>query len=587
MWISFSDIVVCVLCSCTAVMDTPSESNTLVAAVVFLGSIVVDAVTATDPLSRQNNPTSMRTAAVVLIVILAAPPIRSWFLPAQRLLVCVPLAFVALVGWHEQSVGARNCDALFITTTLGIALIAFEFGGQQGIVKHTQKSLSEDAPPYLRREVMINVAIAELFYSSVRILRMAFQHPCAVSNFLVSSSKDPHTFEFDARHAYASSTTGPALAFGSASGIGMSIVLLISNDLRENGTRSGTVVMTTGAFAQLVAAFITTMASSEQWTNLTAIFSLNACNVKHICQAAFTARRFSIVNNSAAGLWLNGFGTLLLAFAPSLRVQSRKEMAKSTRSFETTVYAVMAIAVCLLTLVMYLSFTGADAITDYAVMGAVVAIPVTAFLDVVIGALLFVLAISADLYLIWITYGAGSLFGYFTHCCNITMMVLLFTYVAITVIVDFLWRVIPQRMVDGLDTIAGVLAVAGTSIATILFLASCALIASYDGALVDDSQFRAADNRYERTAAAFIMEHWLPVLVWLPLYSCRCDVELITPTWRATIWYGIVAVPLTMYVVGLWVYSVPNWAGDWYRSGAFTLSLSTAAVIPWAAVVWA
>jgi hypothetical protein len=568
-------------------MDVPSESNTLAAAVVFMGSIVVDAVTATEPLFPQNAPTSMRTAAVVLIGILAAPPIRSWILVEQRISVCVPLAAVALLGWHEQSIGARNCDALFITVTLGIALVAFEMGGQQGISARSQKALSKDAPPYLRREAMVNFATAQLFYSSFRILRMALRHPDAARNFAVVTTTYNGDAELSTGYAYASPGTGSSLAFGAAAGIGVAVVLLVNKEVRENGTVGGTVIMTTGAFAQLTGAFIATMASSEQWTTLTGIFSSGACNIESVCKAAFNARRFASVNNSPAALWLNGFGTLLLAFAPSLRLKSRAEMAQSTRNFEMTVYAVMAIAVCLLTLFVYLSFTGADAVTDYAVVGAVIAVAVTAFLDSVMGGLLFLICVSADMYLLWTTYGAGHLFGYFTHCCNVTMVLLLFAYIALTATVDFFWRALPQRLVDATDTIAGGLAIAGTSISTLLFLGSCALIASYDGALIDDSQFRAADNRYERTAAAFIMEHWLPVLVWLPLYSCRCEVEYITNVTRAIIWYASILVPSITWFVGLAVYGVPGWAGDWYRSSGFTLSLSIAALIPWGTVVWA
>ena len=143
-------------------MDLPSESNTLAASAVFLSSIVVDAITAKDPLEEQNAPTSLRTAAMVLIAILSAPPIRQWMLFEQRLAVGVPLAAVALMGWHEQSVGARICDAIFIIVTMGIALVSYWSGGQQGISARPLKATSKDAPSYLRREALVNLSLIHI-----------------------------------------------------------------------------------------------------------------------------------------------------------------------------------------------------------------------------------------------------------------------------------------------------------------------------------------------------------------------------------------------------------------------------------------
>ena len=190
-------------------MDLPSESNTLAASVVFLGSIVLDAVTAKDPLEEQNAPTSLRATAVVLIAILSAPPIRQWMLFEQRLSVCVPLAAVALTGWQEQSLGARTCDAVFIIVTLGVALLSYWGGGQSMTTADGRKpkSVSKDAPPYLRREAIVNLAIAQLFYSSFRILRTALRHPEAARTYKVLVSTFNNARQVEVGYAYASAAT--------------------------------------------------------------------------------------------------------------------------------------------------------------------------------------------------------------------------------------------------------------------------------------------------------------------------------------------------------------------------------------------
>jgi hypothetical protein len=336
-----------------------------------------------------------------------------------------------------------------------------------------------------------------------------------------------------------------------------------------------------------VGAFIATMATSEQMTNLTGIFSAGACTAESICKPAFRARRFALMNGNSAALWLNAFGTLLMAFAPSIRMKSRREVEEQSRNFELTVYAVVSLLVCLVTLFVYLSFTGAESLTDYAAVAATLAVVITAFLDSLIGALIFAVAVGADIIMLWATYGYIYVFGHFTHCTNAVMILLLALWVLITATVDFTWRWLPPRVVEISDRVAGILAIAGTSLGVLLYLSSCALQASYEGSLVQDTQFRAPDRRYERTAAAFIMEHWLPVLIWLPLYSCRCEVELLKYTWRAGIWYSIATVPLIIWLFMLSDIDLPNWADGWYQSGAFTLSLGVGALVPWLVVVWA
>ena len=572
-------------------MDVPSESNTLAASAVFLGSILIDAITAKDPLVEQNAPTALRAAAIVLICILSAPPIRQWILIEQRLSVAVPLAGVALVGWQEQSLGARVCDSMFIIATLGIAgatyLGGMAMSGTAG--GRPQKSTSVGAPPYLRRETMVNFAIAQLFYSSFRVLRLSLRHPDAARTYSVMTPTFNGDPALSVGYAYASSASSAWLGFGSAAGIGVAVVMLVNTDVREHGTSAGTVVLTTGAFLQLTAAFVGTMAVSEQVSNLTGIFSAGACNAESICKAAFLARRFALINSQPAALWLNGFGTLLLAFAPSIRIKSRKQVEEQSRNFELTVYAVICTLVCLMSLFVYLSFTGAEALTDYAAVAATLAVVIGGFLDSMIGVMIFLIAVGADMIMLWITYGGYQIFAHFTHCTNAIMLILLTLYVLVTTVVDFTWRWLPPRVVELADKTAGIIVVCGTSLGVLLYLTSTALQASYTGVLIADEQWRGADNRYERTSASFIMEHWLPVLIWLPLYGVRSEVEQTSMRTRAIAWYAIALVPLTIWLslASTSSANLPTWANSWYSSSGFVIAVGAAGLVPWTTIVWA
>ena len=107
--------------------------------------------------------------------------------------------------------------------------------------------------------------------------------------------------------------------------------------------------------------------------------------------------------------------------------------------------------------VSQLSFTGADAITDYSVVAAVVSVFVTAFLDQRAGPLLFLLAISVDMMLMYTQFGISGVFGHLTHCLNATMLIFLSFYLLATVGTDLLWRVLPRHVVDAAVPAAGVL----------------------------------------------------------------------------------------------------------------------------------
>lgn len=572
-------------------MDEPSETNTLAASTIFLASIVVDSFSAHDPLDETEAPTAMRTSAVVLVACLASPPIRQWFVFEQRLAIAAVVVVVALVGWHEMGAGTRVADALFVTIALGSCVITFwsagiENKGAPGAIKGPGTSL--DAPPFTRREALANLALASLFYSSFRVMRIGFRQPDAARAHSVSSIAFDGATLTTVGYAYASSVGAAATVFGAAAGVGVAASLFVNKEYRTRGTAASTLVLTTAAFAQFTGAFVATMAMCEPVAHLGAIWSVGACSSKTVCAPAWTARRFAVVNQCAAALWLNAFGTLLMAYAPTIRMRTRQQMVNAERNFDTVVYALISVFVCILTLMGYLSFSGGEALTDYAMVGAMIAVFICAFMDSIAGATLFVVCVGADIVQLWTAYGYQSVLGHFTHCSNLTMLVLLTLFVVVSLVVELGWRLMPQWLVDRLDQTIGVVATAGMSVSVVLFLGTSALWSSYDGQFVEEAQYRAADSPYARTAAAMIVEHWVPLLVWLPLYGCRCEAEQLRWDVRVGVWYGALGVPLLIWTIVVNVNDMAyTHAMGWYDSLAFLVSVLVVAIVPWAATVWA
>ena len=128
---------------------------------------------------------------------------------------------------------------------------------------------------------------------------------------------------------------------------------------------------------------------------------------------------------------------------------------------------------------------------------------------------------------------------------------------------------------------------AGTSVATASYLSACATYASYDGEMYDDALTRAPDGRYARTSAATALTHWLPLLLWLPLYGCRCEAELVSHTVRCVVWYCMPIVPLGAWLVTLATSDVDALTVvGWYDSAPFVVAVSTVGLLPWSVLLW-
>lgn len=564
-------------------METLGETNTVVAAVCFLSGLVIDALTALDPPTPTEAPTAMRSSAVVLIACLASPPIRERMVFSQRLAIVVPLLLVGLVGWHESGTATRVGDALYTALTLGACIAAF-LGGDGN---RLQRKVSSGAAPYLKREALASLAASILFYSSVRLIRHAFRLPVNVAEYRVASVSFDGTVQYAVGYASSNSVASAALALGAVAGTGAACVLGANMELRSKGTAAATLVLASSAILQLAAALVATLAAAHPLVHLPAIWSDGACGDAS-CTPSNAARRFAVMNGSTASLWVNGVGTLLMAYAPSLRLKTRAEQESTKQDFELTVYGAGALIVCVVMAVSQLSFTGADAITDYSVVAAVVSVFVTAFLDQRAGPLLFLIAISADVVLMYIQFGISGVFGHLTHCLNATMLIILSLYLILTTTVDVLWRRLPTKVVDFVDNFTGLMVVAGTSLAALLFFGSVALYATYDGALIDQRQYRSADRRFERTVAIFIAEHFLPLLVFLPLYSCRCEAEQLGISTRTKIWHLAPIFPLAVWSTVLFTSDLAlNHAQEWIRSLGFLVGVCLVGVAPWLAMVWA
>lgn len=567
-----------------------SESNSLTALALFVSSIAIDAFTAHDPLDGAGHaPTSLRATAVLLVACLASPPLRSWMVFEQRIAVGAALVAVACVGMHVGAETQRIGDASFVSLTFAGILYTFWVGGSETDQSGRARARrSKGAATFVQRETLTCLSLAAWLYSSCRIVVIGFRHPGAVSEYTHVLLASDGTESAARGYAYASSAGVAALLFGGAVGAGASTVLFLTTEFRAQGTAAGTLLLSAASMVQLAAAFLATLSQSEAMTELPAIWSEGACAVSSVCPLAYAARRLTLVNQCGGALWVNGLGTLVLAYAPSLRLQSRVQMLGTRRNRYALGYGAVGAIACCAALFYYLAFTGAEPLTDFACVAAVVAVFTAVFVDSFVGTTVFTLCLSSQLLTRWHYYWSGDAFLSLSHCYELQMVVLLALHLLVTAFSEIFWKVVPHELVDACDSARGVIAVAGTSTAAIVYLAAAAMAATYDGQLLDDALLRRADNRFARTAAAGILEYWLPLLVWLPLYGCRCEIELLSWRARAVAWYSSSIIPV-LYWLSAFDPSVPMPipGAEWTGTAPSIVGLCTVALVPWSVLAWA
>lgn len=554
----------------------PAQSNALTASIFFVATLVADALTAIDSTDHADVPASLRATSLVLVCCFAAPVlirpergVYGWF---QRPVIGVTLLVVALLGVHHGGQGTRTFDALYITVVCLAATWLFSAGGVDEQTKDFAKG--ED----LDRAVSTSSAMlagALLLYSNMRILRSGLRHPAEVRNFRISptglhnASSTINTLGY----AYASDVATGAVSFGGAVGIGAAITMVYHVTELASGT--GTVALQLGVSAtfQTLAALCASLTFGDQVNWLPAVFGDSACKAdSDACEAASTSRRFASVNTQLPGLWLSALGLFALAYPVSARFYDRSEAARFTWSSAGSLFGILALSIALSFVWGYADFSGPGGHTDYVMVITIVAIFWSTFFDTWLGTLIYVVAFVWEEVLYVEEYGLSNLFSHLTHITLLLCASLLILHSLLTSLA-FCYT---QRW---LENLIGMVTVAGSSLAVALYCASACLAMSSNGSL-GELQDTEDGTRF---AIAFTYQHFLPIFIWAPLYTCRCEVQLLTRAQRLLTWFGVVLVDLALYgaVLSVLEHPPPTMALlDFYSLAGCVVG---AGVLPWAA----
>lgn len=522
----------------------PAHSNVLVAALFFVAVLVADALTAIDTTDHADVPASLRGTSLALVCCFAAPlltrPERGIYGWLQRPIIGSTLLAAALAGVHHGGTMTRAFDALYITLVCLAVTWLFSAGGVDEMTRASSKGDKIDKAVSTSSAML---AASLLLYGSVRIMRAGLSHAGEVRNFQVRSSGLPSASAAieTLGYAYASDTATIATSFGGAVGIGASIVMVLHVHELAIGTGSVALQLGVAAAFQMLAALAASLTYGDQVDWLPAVFASGACvGPVGNCDAAIASRRFALVNTQVPGLWLSALGLFALAYPVDSRFKNRTDVANYAWDAASSIFGLVVGGCVLLLIYAYSDFSGRGGHTDYVTLVVMFAVYWGVFWDMLIGTLIITAAYAVEEGFLLADHGFETLVSHLSHLPLVVCIGLLALHSLGQGALVF-WQ--PRW----LQVALGMLTAAGMSLSVGLYCASCCLLMSANGAIgmpVD------ADGS-SHFAVGFTLQHFAPVLVWAPLYACRCEVQLLSRCQRLAAWLGVVPLVGIIYALAL------------------------------------
>ena len=470
-----------------------AEGNVVSACSIFSASVVLDALNALPSTLVVDVPVSLRTTALVLITMVAAPPIASNILVRQRVIACVLLAVTAWLAAHQGGVNARIADALYSLLCGWAVIVIFGLRGPKpGERGHDSRG---------RRENVTALAAAFLGYAGARIVRAGFYHAPEVAQFTASHG------DITARgFAMADDVVASTMVFGGLLCVSASVIVLSNYEaIYEHGCSPVCRVMGHLSVLVFTAAFVVQVVAYANLDALEPLFGAGACaGDADVCEASYRARRLHTANSSAAPLWACAVGMTIFAFPHNRRCRTRRdyhaylEEEHALRGAANASGLLAAGSFLVASAVVYCYADHASWWPSIELMLLYVSIPIAWF-----GSAWIACATHAAGIVAYTVGRVGSAFGfdfaYLTHWFVAATLVLVLV-LSVTTFVSWLMYsscVSHERFIPWLENVTALSLVALVSIQLFLTISSLAIVSGYDGGLVEDTaSWRAASLQW-------------------------------------------------------------------------------------------
>lgn len=464
------------------------KNQTLSICLVAVLSVLVGASAADDPITGgadEDVPTSLRTTALVLMMLCAAPPLCRMSVPLQRAFLFAALVVIGASGSHVASACVRTSDCAYVAVALCfLCMLAY----RGGLAPTTD---AECSPQLLLSCLLV--------YASTRGFRSAFVYAGVAEKGGPGGDGALKTTVYSPAHI-------APLAFGHAV-LGIASGVLSSGSDVDFAGPAGAVVIASAALAEL--------GMGDAMDNLNGVlFGDTAClSTASDCPVACSLRRFVSTAGPISSLWLGGLA--LLAWSALVHTNRVCAVAAAWRrdAFLVSIAAVVMAAI------LYSNCQGMECLQPGCMLASIAAIGLI-WSRIQFGgdayeiAALLLLAAAQTISLL--TYKLDefpSVDGYL----NVTFLSVALLIVAAVVhaAASSAILLIPSDA-DALLFCKETAAHVGSSLTFALYIASATAFACANGSL----SAPISDGTGASLRARWVSQHYLPMFVWMGL-SCN------------------------------------------------------------------
>tara|TARA_B110000858_G_scaffold198454_1_gene265226 strand:- start:4072 stop:5826 length:1755 start_codon:yes stop_codon:yes gene_type:complete len=545
-----------------------TEGNVLSAIAVFSASIVLDALIALPTTLAVDVATSLRTTALVLVALVASPPVDANLIFEQRGLACALLVTTAFVGLHSGGVNGRIADSLYSLTCGWSILLIFSVS--------PPKPKERGHDPKGKRENITALAAAFLGYSGARILRAGLYHSGEVSRFS-SSHEDIESQGY----AIADDLVSSTLAFGGTLCMCAAAIILANHDsIYDEGCKPVTSVVAHISILIFISAFIVQIACFARLDEMEVLFGESACvGEVDVCYNAFRARRLYTANSSPAPLWACAVGLTIFSFPHDNRCRTRREyfsyaIETGDRNCAIGSGHLSLFASFVAVLVVYVYSDSVWRATELVLL--FFSIPAAWYSSTWISC-----ALHATGMLMYTVGRLGSPLGFdlsfLTHWFVMATIVIT-VCLALTTLVSWLLYsscVSTGRYIAWIENSTAILVVALVSIQLFLTISSLAILGGYDGSMMESKSWRSASLQWAT-------QHSLGFFFSAALVGGRfeCHSGRVDKYWMQATWFSLPAILTVLWLIN--VYSTSAFIPYGTTGDVSSIIIATlAALLPW------
>lgn len=481
-------------------------------------------------------PNALYTSAVLIVIYLASPffSMGMWMFRMERvdpikMATVVLLVTIVFLGDTGIAEGDRVCAVIFynIVLMLGAGMTFGESGLPEWTVTDKMKDDGSLNTTIVR---CYRLAIALILFSGTVVLRKALwlcHDMRAHAEMYLDGDVVSGCAKCNAKTAFLLSFTSTAATVTAA-------LATIRLKLEQS-----TLTLAFSSMLQCICVLCLYITQNQSIAHMPALFE-NGCFVLEQCPVAYEMRRTVSATHATGSTTFLALASMVLS--GQLIDRSMRGVQQETQRTLFIIILLTSSAILAILIVFSASeFDSFKASIDAALLLTLAGVAVGSIVNEYLGAACIHVAIAIDFTVHYIqNIGVGVAMTYLTVVSNLACLAL-FVLLTIVLVVD--------RCFVQLTTLTQIITLCGRSVAWFLAVGSTSLFAVYDGGLLPQRE-EVVDPLVARTAFAFLLWHFAPIIAWIMIARRIPPTRLSRPT-QLLFWGTAVACVGVTYLTAL------------------------------------